>query len=455
MSNGFKALLRGGNAARAAVVATGVSLHAVNVFIVATVLPSIVRDIGGLTYFAWSTTLYVLASLLGGASCAGLIARFAPRGAYRLALAFFALGSAICAVAPFMGVLLAGRFVQGLGAGVLSALSFTMVRMLFAEALWPRAFSLVSVVWGVATLGGPALGGVFAQSVGWRVGFWTLAGMAPLLLILVEATLPRDLGGASVPRKPAYLSLVLLAGAVLCVSAGSTSAEPVLNALGLAGAALGLVMFALRERGAGARVMPRGATEPQTRLGATYFVMILLLIGVTTEIFVPYFLQMLQGLQPLQAGYLSALLSGGWSLGSVLSASLAAGSKGVGRVLLWGPLGLALSLLALAVLMPAQLGAAGLVLMGVALTLMGLGIGVCWPHLGAAVFASAPADERTLASASITTVVMLGNALGSASVGMVTNLAGIDAPARAATWVFALFAAAPLLALLLMRKVRN
>ena len=131
-------LVRGGNAGPSAVVAGGMILHALNTFIVATILPSIVRDIGGLRWFAWSTVLYVVASLLGGAVCARVLQRLGARGAFRLALAGFAAGSVICALAPAMPALLAGRVLQGLGAGTLSALSFTMVRTLFPSRLWPR-----------------------------------------------------------------------------------------------------------------------------------------------------------------------------------------------------------------------------------------------------------------------------------------------------------------------------
>jgi MFS family permease len=454
----FAALLRGGNAGRSAVVAGGISLHAVNVFLVATVMPSIVQDIGGLSFFAWSTTLYVVASLLASSNCARAIRLLTPRGAYRLALVLFVLGCAICATAPAMGVLLLGRLVQGLGAGTLSALSFTMVRALFPAPLWPRAFTLISLAWGVATMGGPAIGGVFAETLGWRLGFWALAALAPLLLALVEICLPRaPMDRSSVAPPVAWLNLGLLAGSALAVSAGSTAESPWLNALGLGVATGGFVLFSLRERSGGARVLPRGAMRLTTRLGATYAVMALLLVGVNTEIFVPYFLQRLHGLSPLHAGYMSALMSGGWACVSLFSA----GTRRVALMTTLGPLLLALGLGLLAVLMPqagpGSLGLGSLGLDGIALgiALMGAGIGMCWPQLGAAVFAAAPEDERNLASASITSVTMLGNAFGSALGGMVTNLAGMAEPALAATTLFGLYTMAPLVALLLMPRIRQ
>ncbi len=447
----FATLLRGGNAGRSAVVACGISLHAMNVFLVATVLPSVVRDIGGLRYFAWSTTLYVVASLLGASNCARVIERFGARGAYRAALGLFVAGALICSQAPVMGVLLAGRFVQGLGAGTLSALSFTMVRVLFPPALWPRAFTVISIAWGLATLSGPAIGGIFAQALGWRLGFVAVACAAPLLLLLVETCLPRERQTIGKGQPVALVSLAVLCASALAVSWAGTAQSPWLSFLGFAAAVAGLAVFVLRERSGKARVLPRGATLLTTRLGAAYGVMALMLLGVNTEIFVPYFLQRLHGLTPLHAGYMSALMSGGWSLGSLLSA----GTRHVRRATTAGPLFMAAGLALLCWLMPLQNDALGLWGVGAGLAMLGGGIGMCWPHLGTAVFAAAPEDERNLASASITSVTMLGNAFGSAVGGMVTNLAGMAELSMAAMSVFGVATLAPLAALLLMPRIRR
>jgi MFS family permease len=459
MRVGWAELVRGGNAGRSAVVGGGMILHALNTFIVVTILPSVVRDIGGLRYFAWSTVLYVVASLLGGAGCARVLQRLGARASYRVALGGFAVGSVCCALAPAMPVLLAGRFVQGLAAGTLSALSFTMVRTLFPARLWPRAFSVVSVAWGVATLLGPAVGGVFAEFGAWRAAFWSVAAGAPVLLALVEISLPRELARPAPPRTGmAFTSLFILAGSVLAVSAGSMSVQPLWNAVGLAVAGAGFLTFARREMGHGARLMPHGATDPGSPLCATYGAMVLMMIGITPEIFVPYFLQTLHGLTPLHAGYLSALMAGGWTLGSVATS----GSAGAGAraTLTAGPAVLLAGLAALALLMP-RMAPPGMDLLpiGLGLLAMGLGIGLTWPQLGARVFGFAQEADRELAGASITMTVMVGNAFGSALGGTVTNLGGLivpgggDGAAGAASWLFGLFMAAPLLAALAIRRL--
>ena len=80
-------LLHGANALRSIALAGGVALHAINVYIATTILPSIIKDIGGLEYYAWNTTLFVVTSIVGSALSARLIQAWGPKAAYLLAVA--------------------------------------------------------------------------------------------------------------------------------------------------------------------------------------------------------------------------------------------------------------------------------------------------------------------------------------------------------------------------------
>ena len=99
--------------------------------------------------------------------------------------------------------------------------------------------------------------------------------------------------------------------------------------------------------------------------------------------------------------------------------------------------------------------------MGAAMVAIGSGLGIFRPHLGTHVFAAAAVDERELASASITFVAMVANALGSASGGLLTNMAGLTAPggmlgaSAAASWLYGAFQEAPVLAFLVIRRLRR
>lgn len=462
---GWGALLRGRNGVLAVALTGGVALHAINVHIVTTVLPSVVREIGGLDWYAWNTTLFVVASIIGAALSVRALAALGPRGACLLALGLFALGSAGCAAAGSMPAMLAGRSVQGLGGGALAALSYALIRVVFAAPLWPRAVGLVSGMWGVATLCGPALGGLFAEAGQWRMAFWTLLPVALLQALLVLTRLPAGRTAAQAdgpaPGIP-VLQILLLAASVLLVAGGGLAGSLALQAAAVGlGLGLGAAALAWDDR-APVRLLPRGATRPGSPLGAIYASVALLLFGTTTEIFVPYFLQVLQGQTPLAAGYLTAALAAGWSGGSMLSAGR--GPAMAARLLRGGPLLAMLSLLALALLAgfgigwPVRLQAT---LWGLALLGAGAGVGLCWPHLLTRLLLLAPPGEGDTASAAITTVQLYGMAIGAALAGLVANAAGLSVPGgvagvqQAAVWLFASFALAPgLAAILAARAIR-
>lgn len=459
------ALLTGENGWLALALTGGVALHAINVHIVTTVLPSVVRDIGGLDWYAWNTTLFVVTSILGAVLSVRLLNAAGHRGACIVALSVFALGSVACAGAPSMAWMLAGRGVQGLGGGTLAALSYALIRVVFAPALWPRAVALVSGMWGVATLCGPAVGGLFAQAGHWRWAFWTLLPVSLAQALLIATKLRPAAGKAASEDRQTGIPLVqvgLLMASVLVVAAGGLSSKLLVQGAGVAaGLALGAAAVAWDRRSL-VRLLPVGATRLQSRLGAVYASIALLLIGTTTEIFVPYFLQVLHGQTPLAAGYLTAAMAAGWSAASLLSS----GSEGqrAQSLLRAGPVVCVAGLLALALLVPAGAALPGRVfttLCGVALGCVGAGVGVGWPHLVTRVLTLAPAGETSTASAAITTVQLYGMAIGAALAGLLANAAGLTSPGgvagarSAAAWLFATFALAPALAALLAYRITH
>ena len=458
-------LFKGRNGWLALALTGGVALHAINVHIVTTVLPSVVQDIGGLDWYAWNTTLFVVASILGAVLSVRVLAVAGPRNACLAALAVFALGSAACAGAPSMPWMLVGRSVQGLGGGTLAALSYALIRIVFAPALWPRAVALVSGMWGVATLCGPAVGGLFAQAGHWRWAFWTLLPVSLAQALVVAVKLRPASGRDPAVDRHAGIPLAqvaLLMVSVLAVAAGGLSSVLTVQGAGVAtGLALGAAAIAW-DRRVPVRLLPSGATRLQSPLGAVYASIALLLVGTTTEIFVPYFLQVLHGHTPLAAGYLTAAMAAGWSAGSLLSSGCAA--HRAERLLHAGPMLCTAGLLALAALMPSGAGlsaSAFTALCGIALACVGAGVGIGWPHLVTRVLTLAPPNETDTASAAISTVQLYGMAIGAAVAGLLANAAGLAHPGgeagaqSAAVWLFATFALAPRVAALLARRITH
>jgi MFS family permease len=442
------ALLTGANAPRSIALAGGVALHAVNVYIATTIMPSVVSEIGGLDYYAWATTLFVVASIVGSTLSSQALDRMGARRVYGLASLSFGIGTAACAAAPTLAVLLAGRFVQGFGGGLLFALSYAMIRHVFEPALWPRGMALVSGMWGCAALSGPFVGGVFAEWHAWRAAFGVLLLATIAFALLASRVLaprapePHGNRATEAPLRFPGLRLALLAAAVLSVSAGGVAEDTRANAAGVLGAMALLAVFAAFEVRSSERLLPRDVWTPTAQLGALYATMALLMLGTTTEIFVPLLLQRLRGSSPLVAGYMTALASIGWTTASLLVSG--AGSRGARVAMAAGPCIMLVGLVGLARTLPDP--NTSMLVLGILLVLVGAGAGIGWPHLLSRVILLARDDERGIASSSITTVQLLATAFGSAIGGMTVNLAGIVHPGgiegaqRAAAWLFGCFA---------------
>src|SRR5713226_5109481 len=109
----------------------GVLLHSMNVLVTATLLPSIIADVGGAKLMSWPTTAFVAASIVAATSTGIVSSVVGNRRAFCGGAAIYAAGAVWCALAPSMGVVIAGRFVQGLGGGLISALAYVLVRNVF------------------------------------------------------------------------------------------------------------------------------------------------------------------------------------------------------------------------------------------------------------------------------------------------------------------------------------
>src|SRR5580704_2265856 len=188
---GWRDLVAEGRLPRFALVCAGTWLAAADELVTATIMPSAAHEIGGYSAFGWAVAIFLLGSILGGATAGRLSLRIGLKPAMSIAGCGYALGCAASALAPNMGFFLAGRLLQGLGGGWVVGLSYVAVSSLFPQALWPRVLSGLAAVWGVATLFSPLIGGLFAQAGFWRGAFWFFAvqglGFVAAISLLVPA----------------------------------------------------------------------------------------------------------------------------------------------------------------------------------------------------------------------------------------------------------------------------
>lgn len=449
---GWAALLSGNNGIKSIALAGGVMLHATDVYLATTIMPSITSDIGGLNFYSWATTVYIVAAMIGSVISSRTLVKQGPRVAYRTAILSFSIGALVCALAPSIYILLIGRFIQGIGGGLLFALSYAMVSIVFEEKLWPRAMALISAMWGVSAFSGPFIGGIFAQFGHWRSAFFTLLGIAFIIVLLTEKVLPKKEEGGAEPDKIPLFKLLLITLAALSISVGSITEQMVANIAGVAGAVILLITLVFSEKNSSNRLLPHGAYKISSKLGTTYLVISFLAIAATVEIYVPYFMQEIHHFSPLKAGYLTVLIALGWSAASIAFAGM---DKHAGKMILMGPVFIFIGLTGLSVLLPGSFNIIGICLL---LVFVGAGVGMGWSHLLTRILKAAAPGEEAKASASISIVQLLATSCGTALAGLVANSTGVLNPGgivgaqQAAGWLMGTFALAPLLAFVLLLK---
>ena len=449
---GWSDILFGEYAAFSAILGTGIALEASNLYVTATMLPLIVSDIGGHSFYAWNTVLFTIFAILSASVTGRILQARGARFSFALACVIFMFGCLISAASPSMPVLLAGRAVQGAGGGVLFTLCYSVIVKVYPEPLWPRAMALLSGTWGIATMFGPALGGMFAEFGHWRLGFLTIAVLTVLYAIFAVRVLPPEECEPEESPPVPLMQLVLLCLAVLVVSVGSLSDNLVFAGGAVLVAVFVLALMIRTERSGGMRLFPTGTFDPNNPLFLCFAIMTLLIFVVNAEFFMPYYLQKLHGVTPLLSGYISALMAIGWALSEVYCSRYA--DTAADRAIIAGPALTLSGLLILALVTPLA-ESAGLslnVVMGAALFLSGIGIGAGWPHISAYALKFTQDAEKSLAGSALSTIQMFSVAFGASVSGLVVNLAGFKTQESAAVatssfWLFLTFVVAAGLAL--------
>lgn len=443
---GWSGLLRGRHGPKVLVITGGVALHAVSIYVVATILPLVVRDVGGVAFLAWTSTLYVAGSLCGAATVPLLLSWRDARFVYRMAFGLFLTGSLVCALAPGMGVLLLGRLLQGLGGGMLPALAYATIRSSMPGELHTRAIAFLGTVWGVAAVAGPALGGLFGSLNAWRWAFGVDVVIGAIFIAAAEGTLRRDARSVGPARLFPGIRLLLLVLAALWVGWGGAAARLPQALLGLLGAVACLLVMLRVDGVSASRMLPSGAYWPTQPLGAVSATMGLLFLSSSPSTFIPYLLNAGHGVAPIIGGYVIATYALSWSFVSLCTAS--AKRAGARTCIRLGPVVMLAGMVLQSWAVTA--GEVPAVLLGQAL--LGSGIGMAWAHLGALLLAVAPPDEHDVAGPFITTTQTLAALFGSAIAGMVANLAGLPDAATAgdvavtARWLFGALSVLPLVA---------
>lgn len=338
----------------AMMVATG--LVAIDSTVIATAVPSIVRDLGGFEAFPWLFSIYLLASAVTVPVYAKLADTLGRKPLILWGISVFLLGSILASFAWDMPSLIAFRAVQGIGAGAILPITITMVGDIYTLEERARVQGYLASVWAISAIVGPTLGGLFAQVDAWRGIFLINIPLCLLAGWMIAARFRETVERRA--HRIDYLGAVLFTAALTLLILGILQGghawawnSPTSVAI-LGGGAVLLVVFALVERRAAEPIVPGWVLRRRLLITTNLvgFGVGAVLIGLTE--FVPTFLSVTTGAQPIVAGLALGALTIGWPVAATFSGKvyLRIGFRPtaiLGSVIvLLGVVGLALSTLA-------------------------------------------------------------------------------------------------------------
>jgi EmrB/QacA subfamily drug resistance transporter len=302
------------------------ALIALDSTIIATAVPAVVDDLGGFSQFPWLFSVYLLAQAVTVPIYGKLADVYGRKPVLLFGIAVFVAASLFCGLAWSMPALIVGRALQGIGAGAVQPIGMTVMGDIYTVEERARVQGYLASVWGISSVLGPTLGGVFSDYLSWRWIFFVNLPLGALALVVLYRRFTER-----VERRQHRLDV---AGAVLLavgcsllilglLEGGSAWAWTSGTSIAVLGAALGLLAaFAVVERRAAEPVLPLWVLRRRILLTGNVAALGLgaLLIGLSS--YLPTWAQSVLGASALEAGFALAALTLGWPIAASLAGRL-------------------------------------------------------------------------------------------------------------------------------------
>lgn len=385
-----------------------VTLVAFEALAVATVMPVVSRHLGDLALYGWVFSAFALSSLVG-IVVAGTLADRAPLWPTMLAgLVAFAGGLVVGGAAPSMPVLVVGRAVQGLGAGVVPAVAYVAISRGYPDAIRPRMFAVLSTAWVVPGLVGPVVAAGVAGAFGWR---WVFLGLLPIVAVagLLACLALRSMEEPAHPG-PTPVQLFAVLGVVLGAGGALVALDSGSVAAAVPGFVAGAAVVAVFLR----RLTPAGTLTARPGLPATILSRgLLTFFFYAGDAYVPYAVTTVRHQPTFLAGAVLTTATVAWTVGSWVQARTIH-RVGPRRLVRTGEVLVIAGLLAMGAV---ALTGVAVVVAVAAWGWAGLGMGLAYAPLSITTLDRAPAGGVGRATSGLQLTDVLGQGLGTGAAG--------------------------------------
>ena len=397
----------------------GLFLGALDQTIVGPALPTIVTELSGNDYYVWAITIYLLTSTISVPFWGKLSDIYGRKPIYMLGIVIFLVGSALSGLSQNMGMLIAFRGIQGIGAGALFPVALAIIGDLFTPQERGKYQGLFGAVFGIAFVVGPLIGGFLTENFGWHWIFYVNIPIGIVALLVIQRLLP------TVKTSNASKNFDILGGAIFTVAisfllVGLTNkqfgdwTDPTVGGFILVGI-VGSLLFLLAERRAKEPIVPLDLWTNRTysaSMVSTFFAAFAFFGAV---VFLPRWFQVVEGFTPTDSGLAALPLMVGLISSSIVS-GLVVSRTGRYKLLLIG----AIAVMGLGTLFMTQLTKDTPVpIVWLWMFIVGLGVGPTFSVFTIVIQNAVPFRQLGVATSNLTFFRQIGGTVALAFVGTI------------------------------------